>query len=243
HEFRHLTQDAVFGLTLHDLKLRHRGHDATPFLRVHHANMRPGDWVYVRGPNGCGKSSLLKAIAGIWPYGSGEVVRPDGANLFFAGQDPDVPTRLSLKELVTYPHFAHTYTDLEVCAALSDVGLGRFIRELDCDLHHGKPWNAVMSGGQRQRLVLARILLQRPDVLLLDEACSALDRAAVAEFHRLIRAHCPRAIVISIMHEPEPPLDPGGRPYYNTILQIENGRAALLGVDFVVDARQQFVAE
>lgn len=243
HAFRHVTQDAKFGLTLQDVNLCHRGHDTEPFLRLHHANMRPGDWVYVRGANGSGKSSLLKAIAGLWPYGSGDVVRPHGAVMFFAGQDPDVPARLTLKQLVTYPHFGDAYSDIEVCAALSDVGLGRFLRDLDEELHHGKTWHSVMSGGQRQRLVLARILLQRPDILLLDEACSALDRTAVAEFHRLIRKHCPDAIVVSIMHEPEPPMDPSGRRYYNMILQIEDGRAALRSEDIVIDARRKFAAE
>ena len=243
HAFRHLTQDERFGLTLKDVALRHRGLDAEPFLTVSHMRLRPGQWAYVRGHNGCGKSSLLKAIAGLWPYGSGDIVHPEGGKLFFAGQDPDLPPRLSLKELVTYPSFGESRSDVEVAAVLSDVGLGRFIRDMDDELHHGKPWNSVFSGGQRQRLVLARILLQRPDVLLLDEACAALDPPAMLEFHRQIREALPRSIVISIMHEPEPPVSPKGRPYYDSILYIEDGQADLHPLTIAAAARHPLAAE
>ncbi|MBJ3777609.1 ABC transporter ATP-binding protein/permease [Acuticoccus mangrovi] len=243
HEFRALTQASAFGLTLRDLALNHRGRDAEPFLRVRHLSLRPGHWAYVRGHNGCGKSSLLKAIAGLWPYGSGDVVLPEGASVFFAGQDPDLPTRLSLKELVTYPHFGSAYSDKDVAAVLAEVGLGRFIRELDESLHHGKPWNNVFSGGQRQRLVLARIILQRPDVLLLDEACSALDPAAVTDFHSLLRHHCGDAVVISIMHSPEPPVSPTGKSFYDNILYIEDGEADLHPITVAAIKRPPIAAE
>lgn len=230
HDFRHLTQDPNFGLTLRGVALRHRGHDAAPFLSVSQLSLRAGQWAYVRGQNGAGKSSLLKAIAGLWPYGSGDVIMPQGAEMFFAGQDPDLPPRLTLKELVTYPHFGERFSDVAVAAVLAEVGLARFIRDMGDALHHGKPWNNVFSGGQRQRLVLARILLQRPDVLLLDEACSALDPGAVMEFHRLIREHCPRAIVVSIMHEPEPPVGPTGRPFYDSLIYLQDGKAELVAL-------------
>lgn len=243
HEFRQLRQDRAFGLTLKNVALRHRGHDAEPFLHVPHLSLRPGQWAYVRGHNGCGKSSLLKAIVGLWPYGSGDVAHPEGATAFFAGQDPDLPGRLTLKELVAYPDFAEAHSDVDVAAVLADVGLGPFIRNLDDDLHHGKPWNGVFSGGQRQRLVLARILLHRPDLLLLDEACSALDPAAVLEFHRLIRERCPKAIVLAIMHDPEPPVGPTGTPYYDSLLLIEDGQAEIYPLGIAPHARHSIAAE
>lgn len=242
HDFQRFTQDPAFGLTLKQIALRHRGHETEAFLTVPHLTVRPGEWAYLRGRNGCGKSSLLKAIAGLWPYGEGDIVLPGGANLFFAGQDPDVPGRLTLKELVTYPDFGHMHSDVEVAALLAEVGLGAFIRDLDEDLHHGKPWNAVLSGGQRQRLVLARILLQRPDVILLDEACSALDPNAVMEFHRLVRERCPNAVVLSIMHDLELPIDPKGYPFYQSVVAIEDGKAELIRLAFG-RTRTQIAAE
>lgn len=227
HAFRRTEQDRAFGLSLRGVALHHRGHGTAPFLRVPHLHLAPGAWTYVRGQNGCGKSSLLKAVAGLWPYGVGEIALPRGEAVFFAGQDPDLPERLTLKELVTYPGFASDHPDLEVAAVLADVGLGEFIRDLEAELCHGRPWSAVLSGGQRQRLVLARILLQRPGVLLLDEACSALDPSGVLEFHRLLKRDCAVSIVLSVMHEPEPPETPDGTPYYDRVLAIEDGVARL----------------
>ncbi|UOM32749.1 ABC transporter ATP-binding protein/permease [Acuticoccus sp. I52.16.1] len=241
--FRHPVQNPRFGLTLKNVELRHRGKDAEPFLTVPHINIRPGQWAYVRGQNGSGKSSLMKAIAGLWPYGSGDIVHPEGARMFFAGQDPDLPTRLTLRELICYPDFGGRFTDLQIAAALSEVGLGKFIADVDDDLHHGKPWNNVFSGGQRQRLVLARIILQQPDVLLLDEACAALDPLATLEFHRLIADHCPKAIVISIMHTPEPPVAPGGKTFYDNILYIEDGIADIHALGQPAKVVDQIAAE
>ena len=98
-----------------------------PSCRCRALTVRPGDRVYLRGQNGCGKSSLLKAVAGLWPYGEGRVAMAEGARLFFAGQEPDLPDRMSLKALVCYPEAPEAHDDLEVARVLSRVGLGAFI--------------------------------------------------------------------------------------------------------------------
>ncbi|MBK0398316.1 ABC transporter ATP-binding protein/permease [Limibaculum sp. M0105] len=242
-DFRFETQDRAFGLAVRQVELRHRGHDAQPFLRARGLVFRPGAWVYVRGENGCGKSSLMKAITGLWPYGSGEIAFGEGMHCFFAGQDPDLPERLTLRELVCYPRYDEVYAERDVAAVLADVGLGKFIREMDAALHNGRPWESVLSGGQRQRLVLARILLQRPEILLLDEATSALDPDSVREFHLLLREHCPNAVVLSIMHDAEIPRDPKGTPFYNQILLIADGEAMLLPVGSALAERRAIAAE
>ena len=242
-DFRHMTQDPRLGLTIRQLELRHRGRSSEPFLRAHGLTFRPGAWVYVRGQNGCGKSSLLKAVAGLWPYGAGEIALGRGQHCFFAGQDPDLPERLTLRELVCYPHFVEDYDDLAVATALGEAGLGKFIREMDDVLHNGRPWHSVLSGGQRQRLVLARIVLQRPGILLLDEATSALDPDSVREFHLLIREYCPRAVVLSVVHDVDIPRDPEGLPFYREVLLIEDGEAVLVPVGSPRVARHAIAAE
>jgi putative ATP-binding cassette transporter len=207
-------------LAIDELALCHRGHDARPFVAVDGLVLHPGDRVHVRGPSGCGKSSVLKAIVGLWPYGEGSVAVAAGTRMFLAAQEADLPERLTLKQLVTYPLRAAEFDTLAVAEVLSEAGLGGFIRELDEELHQGKPWRDVLSGGQKQRLVLARMLLQEPDILLLDEVTSALDPRGVADFHRVLVQRLPDAVILSVLHADLVPADSFGRPYYNRTLEL-----------------------
>ncbi|WP_347265831.1 ATP-binding cassette domain-containing protein [Paracoccus sp. (in: a-proteobacteria)] len=214
-------------LDLQNLRLRHRGHDAPVFLELARLRLYPGDRICLNGENGCGKSSLLKAVAGIWPYGEGHVALRRGSRLFMAGQEPDLPDRMTLKALVTYPDHAEQHSDLAAAAALSRAGLGEFIQQLGDELCQGRNWRNVLSGGQKQRLVLARILLARPDLLLLDEATSALDADAVAEFHLTLHECLPRAAILSVLHGETAPYTPEGEPFYAAVLDIRDGVALL----------------
>ncbi len=209
---------AIGGLALH-----HRGLDSPAFLRIPSLTVNHGDRLYLRGRNGCGKTSLLKAVAGLWPYGEGRITTREGARMFFAGQEPDVPDRMTLKELVCYPDPAETFSDIAAADVLSRVGLGKFISSLDAELFEGNNWRNVFSGGQKQRMVLARILLQKPDILLLDESISALDTNAAIDFHLALRERLPNAAVLAILHTEDVPRDPDGEPFYNAMLDIAEG--------------------
>lgn len=207
-------------VAIEGLELCHRGHEALPFISVPRLVLEEGDRLHVSGPSGCGKSSFLKAVAGLWPYGEGGVGIAAGARVFLAAQEPDLPDHLTLHQLVTYPRRGGDFDALAVAEALSRAGLGGLIRELDAELHQGRPWRDVLSGGQKQRLVLARILLQEPDVLLLDEATSALDVKAAADFHLALAERLPAAVVLSVLHAATIPADAFGRPFYNRTLEV-----------------------
>jgi ABC-type uncharacterized transport system fused permease/ATPase subunit len=221
--FERATLTGPLSVSLDGLALHHRGHDDPAFLRVPRFRVLPGDRVYLRGRNGCGKSSLLKVVAGLWPYGEGRIGTREGARMFFAGQDPDIPDRMTLKELVSYPDPGRSFSDIAVADVLSRVGLGAFIAWLDTELCEGNNWRNVFSGGQKQRLVLARILLQKPDIMLLDEATSALDTNGSVEFHLALRERLPNATILAVLHTDEVPCDPDGEPFYNLVLDVREG--------------------
>ena len=85
----------------------------------------------------------------------------------------------------------HEYSDAQVAAALHKAGLGDFIEHMGDDAREGRAWDQVLSGGQKQKLVVARIVLHQPGLLFLDEATGALDPQAKIAFHQAIKDHCP----------------------------------------------------
>lgn len=221
-DFSYSDQNPKFGLTIRGLELLQAGADDEPFLKVDNLRFRPGEWTFVQGESGCGKTSLFKAINGLWPYGSGSVAMPAGVETFYAAQEIRLP-QVSLKELVCLPGLPNGYHDTRVEWALSAAGLGEFAPHLADDGREGKTWDQMLSGGQKQKLVAARILLQQPDLLFLDEATGALDPEGRIAFHEAIKVHCPGITVISVMHEPVPPKSATGDEFYDSVLNIENG--------------------
>ncbi|MDQ2704918.1 MAG: ABC transporter ATP-binding protein/permease, partial [Pseudomonadota bacterium] len=224
HELRYGTQNAVFGLTIRDLDLMHQGDGAAPFLSIRNMRFRRGEWTYVKGESGSGKTSLIKAINGLWPYGRGDVVFPEGVRTFYAAQDVKLP-QLTLKELACLPDTPEEHEDARVAAVLHKAGLGELIEYLGDESREGKTWDQVLSGGQKQKLVVARILLQQPGLLFLDEAAGALDPQAKVDFHQAIKDNCPRVTVISVMHEAIPPRSATGEEFYDSVLSIADGTA------------------
>ncbi len=157
---------------------------------------RRGQSVAISGRSGTGKSTLFRAIAGIWPFGAGAVERPPGRYLFLP-QRPYIPLG-SLRHALTYPASPGNVPESAIHAALATTGLGALEPELDQD----QPWGQRLSGGEQQRLAIARALLLKPDWLFLDEATASLDPEAEADLYHAIRTQLPETTVISIAHRP-----------------------------------------
>lgn len=223
-DFSYATQNPVFGLTIQKLELAHQGEDATPFLSAANLRFRRGEWTFLKGESGCGKTSLIKAINGLWPYGRGTIVFPEGVTSFYAAQEIKLQ-QVSLKQLVCLPGSESDHSDTQVAAALHKAGLGDFIGHLADESREGKIWDQVLSGGQKQKLVVARIILRQPGLLFLDEATAALDPEGKIAFHQAIRDNCPNVTVISVMHEAVPPRSLSGEEFYHSVVSIADGVA------------------
>jgi len=154
-----------------------------------------GDRVLVTGPTGAGKSTLFRAIAGIWPFGSGRVVVPKNARVMMLPQRPYFPVG-TLVDAVSYPAEPGSYSRERIAEALRAVGLGALAERLDEDAH----WNRMLSLGEQQRLGIGRALLQAPDFLFLDEATASLDEISEARLYRLLQERLPGTTIVSIGH-------------------------------------------
>jgi vitamin B12/bleomycin/antimicrobial peptide transport system ATP-binding/permease protein len=157
-----------------------------------------GEKVLVVGESGTGKSTLVRAIAGLWPWGSGEILlKFEG--LFFMPQRPYVPLG-TLRRAVAYPLSPDEVDDAVIRRTAGEVGLGHFLDRLDEDT---TAWEHVLSGGEKQRLAFARVLIQRPETIIMDEATAALDPQGQEQMMRLLLERLPDATVISVGHRPE----------------------------------------
>jgi putative ATP-binding cassette transporter len=155
----------------------------------------PGSKWLIRGPSGTGKSTFLRAIAGIWPHGTGTIHTPTGASIMFLPQRSYIPSG-SLKAALCYPSEARRFSDEQCTRALAACDLERLVGQLHIVDH----WQRTLSGGEQQRVAFARVLLQRPQFLFLDEATSALDPPTEGRLYQHVMAELPASAFVSIAH-------------------------------------------
>lgn len=156
-----------------------------------------GAWTLISGSSGSGKSTLFRALAGIWPFGHGRVLIPAGTRVLFLPQKPYIPIA-TLRDAVKYPDERSTANDAEIVRALEAARLGHLASRLDEEAH----WSNILSGGEQQRLAIARALVFKPDWLFLDEATASLDEANEAAVYGVLKERLPQATVVSIGHRP-----------------------------------------
>ncbi len=156
-----------------------------------------GERVLISGPSGSGKSTLLRAIAGIWPHATGQVRQP--ADAMFIPQRPYFPDG-RLRDALAYPQPAADYTDEALREALREALLPQLQDRLD----EQDAWGQKLSGGEQQRLAIARVLLKKPRWILADEATSALDPAAEQRLYAKLvdQVQAGGGALLSIAHRP-----------------------------------------
>ena len=167
----------------------------SPLLTDINLEAHAPEWVLLEGRSGIGKSTLLRALAGLWPYYQGSFAL-DGS-LLFLPQRPYLPAD-TLRHTVSYPHPA-CQDDQIIQTTLEQVGLGRLKDNLD----EPYEWHGILSGGEQQRLSLARALLHKPQILFLDEATNQLDGESALALMQTLKRALPDTLVIGISHQPE----------------------------------------
>ena len=181
------------GLDAHDLNV------ALPtgavLLASTRLNVKEGDHILLQGPSGSGKSTLFRTLAGVWPFASGQVIRD--TDTMFIPQHPYFPNG-SLREALAYPESATRYSTEEMGRVLAEALLPDLIDELD----RVDAWSQKLSGGEQQRLAIARVLLKQPRWVFADEATSALDAKAEETVYRKLLAMVEKTGggIVSIAH-------------------------------------------
>jgi putative ATP-binding cassette transporter len=169
--------------------------NGTALANIGNVTIEPGSRWLVVGKSGSGKSTFMRALAGLWPFGDGAIDAPVGARMMFVPQTSYLPIG-TLKAALTYPAAPDAFTDDACRDALRACHLEGYVDRLDETGH----WTRVLSPGEQQRLAGARVLLHKPDFLFLDEATSALDADNEARLYHLFAERLPKAAIVSIAH-------------------------------------------
>lgn len=187
------TDNGIDGLRIRDLTISRP--DGEALISDLNLDLDAGNSLIVKGTSGTGKTSLLRSLAGFWPYATGTVRRPIDNNALFLSQQPYLPFG-TLRNALAYPESADFVTPERAREVLLLVHLGHLAESLDKD----DAWWRVLSPGEQQRIGFARILINKPQVAFLDESTSSIDEGLEFSLYTLIREQLPDTILVSVGH-------------------------------------------
>jgi putative ATP-binding cassette transporter len=182
-------------LAFRDLQIGHA--DGNVVIQEANAEIKAGEKVLIVGESGTGKSTLFRAIAGLWPWGAGEIRIPPRERMMFMPQRPYIPLG-PLRAALAYPAAPKKFPDAAMKAALERCGLPHLVPRLEEE----DRWDRVLSLGEQQRLAFARLLLHRPRWVFLDEATAALDEENQDVMMNLFKEELAESALVSIGHRP-----------------------------------------
>ncbi|MGX1309320.1 putative ATP-binding cassette transporter [Amorphus suaedae] len=155
--------------------------------------LRPGDHVQVTGDSGFGGHFLFRALAGLWPIGSGQIALPAGDEIAFMPRHPYMPPD-TLRAVLAYPAATSAYDDAKMAAALEKVGLERMASQLD----RRSRWDRELPHEELQCIAFARMLLHRPKWIVIDQALGGLQERGSKQILDAIQSDLPDAGILNI---------------------------------------------
>lgn len=173
-----------------------------------------GNHYLIKGDSGIGKSTLVRAIAGIWPYGSGNIFLPQQKKIMYLPQRSYMPLG-TLREALLFPDNISHLPDSELIQLLHHCDLPLLTKEL----HHVTRWSEHLSPGELQRIAFVRVLIHAPDWIFLDESTSALDLRHEQQLYELLKKQLPHCSIVSVGHRPSL------EKYHDKIIELEAYRA------------------
>lgn len=182
-----------------------------PLINNLNLDIAPQTSLLIQGASGAGKTTLLRTLAGLWAYADGEIAAP--SNALFLSQKPYLPQG-SLLDALYYPNTPPQKSDYAAeQAVLTKVSLAHLAEKLN----ERNEWTQILSLGEQQRVAFARLLLNQPQIIFLDEASASMDEGLEDAMYRLLQQELPRSTIISVGHRSTL------KRFHTTLLHIEPG--------------------
>ena len=169
--------------------------DGSQMIEIGDLHIAKGERWIIHGKSGVGKSTLLRAIAGLWTHGEGCLDLPRQESQMFVAQRPYFPIG-TLKAALTFPWLPDEISDERCEAVLQQC----FLPQLVSRLHDDSEWDRELSMGEQQRVAFCRVFLHKPALIFFDEATSAMDPEMELQIYRLVVEQLPNSTILSIAH-------------------------------------------